>query len=84
MEFVNNIDQSRFEFHTETGAFAIANYHIAEKTLYIDYVESPPELRGTGAAGKLMNQIVEFAKEKNLSITPICGYAASWLRKNTK
>lgn len=80
-QFTNNHEKSQFEGHFD-GHMAYASYHINDGTLYIDYVEAPPELRGTGAAGKLMEYVVAQAKEQNLKITPICGYAASWLKRN--
>lgn len=38
-------------------------------------------LRGQGVAGKLMDKVVEIAKEENLKIDPICSYADVYLRK---
>jgi len=46
------------------------------------YVESPPALRGSGAAGRLMTAVAQDARAKALKITPICGYAAAWLRRS--
>lgn len=80
-EFTDNTQKSRFEYHIE-GAVAVANYRKDGTTLYIDYVEAPPQLRGTGAAGKLMEYIVNTAKRQNLNIIPICGYAATWLQRH--
>ena len=77
----NNKEKSRFEL-IFAEKIVFANYRLEEKNLFIDYVESPLELRGQGAAGKLMQEIFEFTKEENLKIIPICGYAAAWLRKN--
>jgi predicted GNAT family acetyltransferase len=77
----NNIEQNRFEL-TEQGHVAYANYRIEGSTLFIDYVFAPSELRGSGAAGRLMQGVMEFAKTNNYEITPICGYAASWLKRN--
>ena len=50
--------------------------------LYIDYVFSPVALRGTGASGRLMTAVAEKARKGDLRITPICGYAAAWLRRS--
>lgn len=83
MSFSDNIKQQRFEYAVE-GSVAYANYRREGSTLYIDYVFAPPELRGKGASGKLMQEIVGFAKEENLRIVPICGYAATWLSRNGK
>jgi predicted GNAT family acetyltransferase len=77
----DNKKLSRFELTVE-GHIAYANYHFEEKILFIDYVFAPEELRGTGAAGKLMEEICQFSAQENLKIKPICGYAAVWLKKH--
>lgn len=71
----------RFELPLD-GHTVFADYRKDGQTLYIDHVEAPPALRGTGAAGKLMQAIKDKATRENLKIIPICGYAASWLRRN--
>jgi uncharacterized protein len=77
----DNLEKSRFELSIENH-IAYANYRLNEKTLIIDYVFAPEELRGTGAAGKLMEEIAQKARVENLKITPICGYAAVWMKKH--
>lgn len=62
-------------------AFAIYRRH-GEDTLVIDHVEAEPALRGTGAAGRLMEQVLATARAEKRSIVPRCGYAASWLRRH--
>lgn len=79
--FTDNVSQKRFEYHIN-NAIAFANYRREGNTLYIDYVEAPPVLRGTGAAGTLMQHIAETAQKEKLSIVPICGYAAAWLSRH--
>lgn len=81
MEFLDNTAKSRFEHHVD-DAIVFANYRQQGKTLYIDYVEAPPKLRGTGAAGRLMSKIVKYADDNDQEIVPICGYAASWLSRH--
>ena len=66
----------------EQGLTSWADVRRAGERLYIDHVESPPSLRGTGAAGRLMAAIAADARAKQLRITPICGYAAAWLRRS--
>jgi hypothetical protein len=66
----------------EQGLTSWADYRRTGDRLYIDHVESPPSLRGTGAAGRLMTALSADAREKGLKITPICGYAAAWLRRS--
>lgn len=80
-EFKDNTARNRFELHRD-GHVAFADYALNGQTLTIRYVESPPALRGTGAAGDLMRHISDKAAAEHLNIVPICGYAAAWLRKH--
>ena len=66
----------------EQGQTVYADYRRQGERLYIDYVFSPVPLRGTGASGRLMTAVARKARAENLRITPICGYAATWLRRS--
>lgn len=66
----------------EDGHTSFADYRRTDDRLYIDYVFSPVPLRGTGASGRLMQALAADARDKHLKITPICGYAAAWLRRS--
>ncbi len=68
----------------EDGLTSYADYRRDGDRLYVDYVFSPPELRGTGASGRLMAALAADARDKDLKITPICGYAAAWLRRSAE
>jgi predicted GNAT family acetyltransferase len=72
---------ARYEMD-EQGLTSYANYRRDGQRLYVDYVFAPPALRGTGASGRLMAALAADAREKGLRITPICGYAAAWLRRS--
>lgn len=77
----NNKVDHRYEM-VEQGMTSWADYRLSGDRLYIDHVESPPALRGTGAAGRLMAALAADARGQGLKITPICGYAAAWLRRS--
>jgi predicted GNAT family acetyltransferase len=66
----------------EQGQTVYADYRRQGERLYIDYVFAPPALRGSGASGRLMGALAADARANNLKITPICGYAAAWLRRS--
>jgi len=80
-ELRNNRDQSRYEMDEE-GHTSFADYRLQGERLYVDYVYAPPPLRGSGAAGRLMAALAADARAQGLKITPICGYAAAWLRRS--
>jgi predicted GNAT family acetyltransferase len=77
----DNAAKQRYEL-IEQGQTAFADYRLAGNRLYIDYVFSPPALRGAGTAGRLMAGLAIDARRRSLKITPICGYAAAWLSRH--
>ena len=77
----DNRAASRFELD-ESGETAFADYRRLDGLLVIDHVEAPPALRGSGAAGRLMEGIVAHARAAHLKITPVCGYADAWLKRH--
>lgn len=77
----DNRAMNRFELAVGNQT-VFADYRRNGRTLVISYVEAPPSLRGTGAAGRLMAGVVETARAEGLKIVPLCGYAAMWIRRN--
>jgi predicted GNAT family acetyltransferase len=71
----------RYEMDEE-GLTSYADYRKTGERLYIDYVFTPEPLRGSGASGRLMAAVAADARAHDLKITPICGYAAAWLRRS--
>lgn len=80
-EITDNAAEQRYEL-VEDGQTAYADYRLTGGRLYIDYVFSPPALRGAGTAGRLMAGVADDARAKGLKVTPICGYAAAWLSRH--
>jgi predicted GNAT family acetyltransferase len=77
----DNYERSRFEFEID-GQIVFASYQRTGSTLAILHVEAPLPLRGTGAAGRLMEGIMEIARATGAKIVPLCGYASAWLRRH--
>ena len=74
---IDNKDEGRFE-RQENGLLAWANYRIRDGKYQIPHVEADPPLHGTGAAGRLMQDIVDHARAQALVIVPRCSYARAW------
>jgi uncharacterized protein len=77
----DNTARSRYELEID-GQIVFANYRRDGAILSILHVEAPIPLRGTGAASRLMQGIVESARATGAKIVPLCGYAAAWLRRH--
>ena len=80
-DVVDNAARGRFEL-VEEGQTAFADYRREAGRLVIPYVESPPPLRGKGTAGRLMEGVLAAARAEGLKVTPICGYAAAYIRRH--
>lgn len=68
----------------EQGLTTYADYRRDGDRMFVDYVYAPPALRGSGASGRLMQALSADARSRGLKITPICGYAALWLRRSAE
>jgi predicted GNAT family acetyltransferase len=77
----DNPDRSRFELDVN-GQVVFASYRRRGPVLAITHVEAPPPLRGTGAAGRLMQGVLDKARAEGLKVAPLCGYAAAWMRRH--
>ena len=78
---IDNESAGRFEM-AEGDHTVFADYRRTADRLFIEPVETPPPLRGSGAAGRLMALIADHAAGADLTIVPICSYAAAWLKRN--
>ena len=78
---IDNRDESRFELE-EKGFLVWAEYRIRDGAYVIPHVEAEPPLRGSGAAGRLMGEIVEHARAHQLVIVPRCSYARIWFQRH--
>lgn len=81
--FSDNAAAGRFELDVD-GKLAYAEYRRGDGELVIPYVFADPALRRSGAADRLMRQVKAAADAERLEITPVCGYAAAWLRRNAR
>ena len=77
----DNTAQSRFELE-ENGLLVWADYRVRDGVTVLPHVEADPPLRGTGAAGRLMQQIVEHARANQLVLAPRCSYARAWFQRH--
>ena len=77
----DNADARRWELW-EQGLLAHADYEIRDGVMLLPHVEADPGLRGSGAAGRLMEGVAAHARARGLRLLPICGYAVAWLDKH--
>ncbi len=65
------------ELMAETTFILKANGQVDIVHTYVN-----PNLRGMGVAGKMMEAVAEYLREKSLKATATCPYANAWLKKH--
>lgn len=81
--FRDNTSDHRFEW-AEDGQIAFSDYYRRGEAIVLPHVEAPQALRGTGAAGRLMQAIVDHARDEHLKLIPTCSYAVAWFRRHSE
>ena len=75
-EYTDNGQKGEF-FSLNDAGQRIAEISYAwrnDKTIVADHTWVDDSLRGQGVARKLLDRLVEFAREKQLKIIPTCSY----------
>ncbi len=72
-EFVLTVDGERAGF---------LEYTPGDGVLRIEYVEVVPELRGSGLGRQLVEKAVAYARQMQLHVVPICGYARTVIERD--
>lgn len=80
MEILKELNGHKGSFYIENDGERQAEmtYTMAgHETLIIDHTEVGDALRGKGAGLQLVKAAVEFARENNIKIIPLCPFAKS-------
>lgn len=81
MEITKNEKARRFEAITDRGT-AFLRYHMEGEKMHLLYVEVPSEARGHGIAAELTKWVLEYAKEQNFKVVPVCSYVMAYLQSH--
>jgi len=71
----------RLELEVE-GSIAFIEYKLSGDTLFLIHTEVPPALKGKGAASAIVQKALQYAKDNNYKIVPICPFVQSYLKRH--
>lgn len=66
----------------DTPLAAMTFSKAGDSLIIIDHTEVDESLRGQGAGRKMLDKMVEMAREKGIKILPLCPYAKSVFDKD--
>lgn len=76
-------DAQEFVLRVDGARLGSLDYALPEAgVMRIDHVEVAPELRGSGLGRELVQAAVDWAREGNLKIVPVCGYARAVITRD--
>ena len=70
----------RFELPVD-DQIVFADYRRQPGRLVITHVEAPPNLRGKGVAGQLMQGMLDQVRAEGVKVLPLCPYARAWMQR---
>lgn len=81
-EVKHNEAENRFEVDID-GLLSVIEYEINGSVIDVISTRVPQELGGRGIAAALTKTILEYAKENNLEVNPICSYVKKYIERHS-
>lgn len=78
---VHNKELCRFEI-TKNDLVAFVEYRIEDGKIYFPHTYVPTELEGQGYASTLVKEALNYAKENNLDVVPLCSFVRVYVQRN--
>ena len=77
------VNDSLHRLELEIGeSIAFIDYKLTGDRLYLIHTEVPPELEGKGAGSAIVQKALQYAKDNNYKIVPICPFVQSYLKRH--
>ncbi len=83
INFTNNTERSRYELVTD-GHISYVEYMLPGKKLILTHTEVPKALEVKGIGSKLIDHVLDDAKNLGLKVIPLCPFIASYIKRHPK
>lgn len=81
-ELIINTDKKRFELAIGEHIAFIDYILNNENILFLTHTEVPKALAGKGVASILVEKVLNYIKEKNYTLAPLCPFVAKYITKH--
>ena len=80
----DNPDRKRFEINLGDGSFAFADYNLLTGKIMFTHTEVPEAHGGKGLGTALIRAGLAAARERGLTVIPICPFFAGYMQKHAE
>jgi len=77
----HNPDRKRFEVKVENHT-AVCEYILSKSRIIFSHTEVPKALEGNGIGAMLAKAGLDYARENDLRIMPLCPFVAAYMQEN--
>ena len=81
VEVINNKDARRFEVRLG-DYFGLIDYLPAGSNIAFTHTEVPKVFEGHGVASKMAQTALDYARDNNRKVIPLCPFVADYIRKH--
>lgn len=72
----------RYELVRGGEVVGYASYRLQDGRAIVPHVEVLRAVEGQGLGGRLVQGVLDDLRRRQLKVTPLCGFAASWIRRH--
>jgi hypothetical protein len=75
-------ERSRYELRLGDALVGIAAYRLADGELVLTHTQVDPSCEGRGYGSRLVQAALEDARERGLTVRPLCPFVAEYIRRH--
>jgi uncharacterized protein len=76
---IDNAEQARFEIRADGELAGFVQYRRSGDEIALIHTETDRRFHGRGLAARLVNTVLDNAREQNLAVLPYCTYVRDWI-----
>lgn len=80
-QVIHNPEKKRFEWNQD-GLTSMVEYVMGNNLMVFSHTEVPPALEGQGIAAKMAKFALDYARDQQLRILPLCPYIKAYIERH--
>lgn len=80
-KIVHNEGANRFETEVE-GMVSVVDYRRRGNLFIVTHTGVPSQLEGRGIAGAITKALLDYIRENNLKVRPLCPYTKAYINRH--